>query len=91
MAEDYTKARTLHTIEFLGETFRVVRRRVNGKPWRKYLTLLHGNVPMVESILDTTDPIEAGAVWRARLSLGFQTAGALKEAIADQRKRVGVT
>ena len=42
--EDYANARTLATIEHLGESFRIVRRRFNGKPWRKYLALVHGNV-----------------------------------------------
>ena len=44
--EDYKGARTLATVEHLGETFQIVRRRFNGKPWRGYLALLHGGVNM---------------------------------------------
>lgn len=44
--EDYKGARTLATVEHLGETFQIVRRRFNGKPWRRYVALLHGGVNM---------------------------------------------
>lgn len=44
--EDYRNARTLASFEYMGETFRVVRRRYDGKPWRKYLMVLHGNAPV---------------------------------------------
>jgi hypothetical protein len=44
--EDYKGARILATVEHLGETFQIVRWRVNGKPWRKYMALLYGGIVM---------------------------------------------
>ena len=67
--EDYSKARTLATFVYLVETFRVVRRRFDGRPWRKYLMVLHGNAPVSNdgrAWNDVTDPDEA-----ARLCLAY--------------------
>jgi hypothetical protein len=86
MTEDYTRARTLRAFEYLGESFRIVRRRINGKPWRKYLTMLHDNVPMVTTDY-RTDPDEALLLWGKKIRRTFKSAEALRAAIAEQKAR----
>lgn len=66
--EDYRKARTLASFEYMGETFRVVRRRFDGKPWRKYLMVLHGNAPVSNdgnAWNDVDDPAECARLCSA--------------------------
>jgi hypothetical protein len=48
--EDYSKSKTLARISHLGLDFRVVRFRSGGKPFKKYLMLLYGDMPV------TNDP-----------------------------------
>jgi len=87
MSEDYARAKTLRTFEYLGETFRLVRRRFRGRPWRKYLTLLHDNVPMVTTDY-RTDPDEALALWSEKIRRTFKTRDAMLAAIAEQKQRI---
>jgi len=87
MTEDYTRSRTLRTFEFRGEEFRIVKRRVNGKPWRGYLMLLHDNVPMITSYRDG-DVADAETFWLEALKRVFKTKTALVEEIAAQKKRM---
>lgn len=82
MSEDYTKARPLGRIYLHGEEFRVVRKRVLGKPWRKYLALIHRG-RQVSDRINTTDPIEATAAWRGKLEATFGTREKLLAAIAS--------
>lgn len=66
--EDYSKARTLASFEYRGETFRVVRRRYGGKLWHKYLMVLHGNAPVSNegsAWNDTEDPAECARLCSA--------------------------
>jgi len=90
MSEDYTRSRTLCSFEYLGESFRIVRRRLRGKPWpgrgRGYLMLLHDNVPMTADW--QTDPDKALAVWSERTKRAFKTREELKKAIAEQKQRL---
>lgn len=71
--EDYATARTLATVEHFGETFRVVRKRINGKPWRKYLTLCHGGVSVTSSLTRETDPAAIAKQYKELLSRTFKT------------------
>ena len=64
---EYNGARTLAIVEHLGEIFRVVRRRVNGKPWRKYVALVHEGC-FVGATYRTTDPVEAAKWFKEQLS-----------------------
>lgn len=74
--ENYTNARTLATVEHCGETFRIVRRRINGKPWRLYLALVHGATYVAN--LDPATTAEQGLlVARERLAKCFATREAL--------------
>lgn len=72
--ENYSTARTLATVKHLDITFRIVRRRVNGKPWRKYLTLAYGQTGMCDSPPDTTDATEAAAHYAAQLERCYPVA-----------------
>ena len=74
--EDYAKARTLATIEHCDETFRVVKRRINGKPWRGYLALVYGDT-FVAGCDGITDVGEATALFLAQLTKLFATRNAL--------------
>lgn len=55
MSEDYTGARVLAHIEHMGETFTIVRRRINGSTWRKYVVLLLNGEEMCSGGAET-DP-----------------------------------
>ena len=84
--EDYTNARTLATIEHLGETFRLVRRRINGKPWRKYLALVHGTVN-VASNSHLTEVDEAVAEFEKLLRKTFSAREALLAVLKQVKDR----
>lgn len=71
MPEDYSKARTLATVDHLGTTFRVVRRRLDGKHWRGYLELLCDNTPMTTNDPKCGCPLAAAAEWKSRLERTF--------------------
>lgn len=73
MAEDYSRARKLVTIEHLGAQFHVVRRRFNGKPWRQYLTLIQDGFEVAAASWDRagTDPTAAAKFFKERLERGF--------------------
>jgi hypothetical protein len=68
--EDYKGARILATVEHLGETFQIVRLHVNGKPWRKYVTLLHGGIAMWNG-KGETDPTKAAAEFKRLFEKAF--------------------
>ena len=70
--ENYENARTLAQIEFMGEKFRLCRRRINGKPWRKYLALVYGHT-LVAGNLTATDPVEAKAQMESMLAKCFDS------------------
>jgi hypothetical protein len=53
--EDYSKAKTLARVSHLGFEFRVVRFRSGGKPFKQYLTLLHGDMPVTNDPGGETD------------------------------------
>lgn len=78
--ENYATARALATIEHLGETFKIVRRRHDGKPWRGYLALVHGDT-MVAQSLDAADPKEAAVLYGEKLKKTFATREALLESL----------
>lgn len=69
--ENYSKARTLATFEHLGLTFRVVRRRFDGRHWRGYLALLFENTPMSHDDFKEGDATVAAAEWKARAERTF--------------------
>ena len=82
--EDYSRARTLATVSHHGETFRIVRRRVRGKPWRKYLTLCHGAISVSDYLLEkTTDPQEAARLYESQLQSTFNDRESLLNAIQE--------
>lgn len=89
--ENYAGARTLGTIEFMGETFRVVRMRINGKPWRKELILCHGNTAVGASahLKGETDVVAATARFAELLRQRFKSRDALLPALQDILKRNG--
>ena len=70
--EDYATAKTLAKVEHCGETFRVVRRRINGKPWRKYVALVYGDT-YVAGLDGVTDAKEAAATFLVQLTKLFAT------------------
>lgn len=70
--EDYRTARVLARIEHMGEAFTIVRRRMNGKPWRKYLVLLHNGEEMsASSMSGETAPEVFQANMRESLARAF--------------------
>lgn len=84
--EDYSKSRTLASFEFMGELFRVVRRRLDGKPWRKELMVLHGNTPVANEGYawnDTTDPAEC-----AKLCYAYMETRLSRESLAEGLARI---
>lgn len=88
--EAYAGARTLATVEHLGETFRLVRRRINGKPWRKCITLLHGDVCVSYShprVTDMSDPVECAAYYKDQLSRTYTSRDALLLALNAHTQR----
>jgi len=88
MPEDYSRARALATVEHLGETFRVVRRRFDGKHWRGYLALVHGAALMSHGTYpDTTDPGEAAAFFKSLLVRTFKDRESLQRAIRETKER----
>jgi len=90
-AENYTGARTLASFEHLGTTFRIVRRRFDGKHWRGYLTLLCGDVPMTHDDFKQGCAATAAAEWKARTERTFPPGSkdAMLKAIADLNSRYG--
>ena len=62
--EDYSKSRTLAAVEYMDEKFCVVRDRIHGKTWRKYLCLTHGGIKVANGFgaaAALTDPKEFAA------------------------------
>jgi hypothetical protein len=70
--EDYSRSRVLAKVEHLGLHFGIVRKRVNGKPWRKYLVLIF-NGQAVASCRAETDPTAAATWVKAKFSQCFTT------------------
>jgi hypothetical protein len=82
---EYTGARTLATVEHCGIIFRVVRKRVNGKPWRKYVTLLHDDDDMAGTTeVKETDPVKAAAIFKSYLDKVFGDGEKSKQALLDR-------
>jgi hypothetical protein len=83
MPEDYSRSKTLATVEHLGETFRIVRRRFDGKPWRKYLMVLHDGVPITnEYPWEAIDPKECACEVKALLSRLITTQEVMMKGLA---------
>lgn len=87
MSECYKGARTLYSFEYLGETFRVVRRRFDGRHWRGYLMLLHGDVPMIDNDFKVGNAVAAGNQWHGDMERTFKTREQLVSAIAEVTER----
>lgn len=85
-AEDYTGARTLATVEHLGETFQIVRQRVNGKLWRKYVTLLHDGIVMANGGREN-DPAEAAAEFKLKFEKVFTDRAVMLAGIQAMKHR----
>lgn len=78
MIEDYTRARILASFTSRNVIFRVVRRRLNGKPWRGYLELLGpGDVACAGSQSLAGCPKAAAAVWEGLIEKTFDSNAAL--------------
>jgi hypothetical protein len=89
--EDYSKVRTLASFEHAGITFRVVRRRFDGKHWRGYLALLCGNIPMTHDDFKSGCAVKAAAEWKERTERTFPQGSEEKLAaiIADMTAKYG--
>ena len=83
--EDYSKSRTFAAFEYMGESFRVVRRRLDGRHWRGYLMVLHGNAPVANEGYawnDTSDPAECAKLCRAYMETRLTSRQSLAEGLA---------
>lgn len=83
--EDYSKSRNLATFDFMGESFRVVRRRLDGKPWRKELMVLHGNAPVSNEGYawnNATDPAECVRFCRKYMETHLSSRKSLDDGLA---------
>lgn len=85
MAEDYSRSRSLARVEHLGVTFDIVRRRYDGKPWRKYLVMVHEGVQIAAPFgraEELTDP-KAMADWtKNQLCRLYPTLGEREQMLA---------
>ncbi len=84
--ESYKAARTLATVEHVGETFRICWKRINGKPWRKYLALVHGET-YVAGADRCTDPGEAAIEFKKLLEKTFASREAMLPILAATLER----
>jgi hypothetical protein len=74
--EDYSRSRVLATVQHGGLSFGLVRKRLRGKPWRKYLVLVF-NGRAVAGCDRETDPAKAAAAIKARFERVFPAGGSL--------------
>jgi hypothetical protein len=56
--QDYSRSRTLGTVEHLGRTLKIVRWKQDNKAWRGYLTLVYEGRAMTHDFARVADPAD---------------------------------
>ena len=87
MLENYERSRALSSLTVFGEEFKISRLRGNGKPFRKYLTLVHGGVAVADAKATENDPLRAREWFSNLFAETFTSREELLTAIDGTKKR----